>query len=115
MGKKERTRLNGNFTKPDQPGSALNHHVKRMCAVLKRSDGTDVKIIPSFFELLLSLKRAKRSFTLCFRTFGADLDDVSEELNSFCEGRHPYYPDVRMDGTDGEPDYRFYVNDSRSS
>lgn len=82
--------------------------------MLKRADNTDVRIIPAFFELLLFLKKEKRSFTLCFRTFGADLEDVAAELRSFCEGTHPYYPGVRMDGTDGEPDYRMSTSDKMS-
>jgi hypothetical protein len=32
--------------------------------------------------------------------------DVSKELNLFCEGRHPYHPDVLMNGQDGKTDLR---------
>lgn len=73
--------------------------------------GHPVQLIPAFFELLLRLKRDKRSFTLCFRTFGEDLYPVLQELNDFCEGRHPLNPGTRMDGSDGEPDYRVKAED----
>jgi len=62
----------------------------------------------SFFKLLLMLKQAGRSFTICFRSFGEDLAEVADELNAFCEGRHPLFPGACLDGTDGEPDYRFF-------
>eukprot|EP00435_Cladocopium_sp_Y103_P052751 s621_g16.t1 len=38
-----------------------------------------------------------------------DLELVAHELNSFCEGNHPLFPGFRMDGSDGEPDYRFDI------
>lgn len=62
-----------------------------------------------FFRLLVELKRSKRSFSLIFRSFGEDLELVAQELNSFCEGKHPLFPGFRMDGSDGEPDYRFHI------
>lgn len=30
----------------------------------------------------------------------------------FCEGRHPLFPGVVMDGSDGQPDYRLHVEDA---
>eukprot|EP00747_Dinoflagellata_sp_TGD_P223146 gnl/TRDRNA2_/TRDRNA2_94775_c0_seq1.p1 gnl/TRDRNA2_/TRDRNA2_94775_c0~~gnl/TRDRNA2_/TRDRNA2_94775_c0_seq1.p1 ORF type:complete len:499 (+),score=87.31 gnl/TRDRNA2_/TRDRNA2_94775_c0_seq1:95-1591(+) len=103
-----RNSLNGSFTSEGGPGAKLANHARKMLDALKMPDGTDVMLIPAFFEMMLSLKREKRSFTLCFRTFGDDIPSVSEELNAFCEGRHPRYPGVCMDGSDGEPDYRLY-------
>lgn len=47
-----------------------------------------------------------RSFTLVFRTFGSDIQDVIEEINMFAEGQHPSYPGVYMDGRDGITDIR---------
>lgn len=32
--------------------------------------------------------------------------DVSRELNLFCEGRHPFHPEVQMNGQDGPTDLR---------
>jgi len=46
-----------------------------------------------------------------FRTFGEDLPSVVEDFNAFCEGRHPLFPGVRLDGSDGEPDYRVSAAD----
>jgi hypothetical protein len=64
------------------------------------------RILPSFFELLMSLHASERSFTIVFRTFGTDLRDVIDEMNMFATGRHPSYPGVRMDGSDGRTDLR---------
>lgn len=76
-------------------------------------DGTDVGLLPAFFELLLALKAAGRSFALCFRSFGEDMDVVAEELNMFCEGRHPLFPGAVFDGRDGQPDYRISLSSPR--
>jgi len=104
--KKRRNESLATFTAPGQPGEALARHAERLIACLTAPDGSEVRLIPAFFELLLWLKREKRSFSLCFRTFGEDLASTLEELNSFCEGRHRQFPGVRMDGSDGCPDYR---------
>jgi hypothetical protein len=70
--------------------------------------GDYVQLLPAFLHMLRELKAQGRSFTLIFRTFGEDLGKVEKELNAFCEGRHPLFPDDewRMDGSDGMPDYR---------
>ena len=36
-----------------------------------------------------------REFTLVFRTFGADVAEVVEEMNAFATGQHPCYPEAR--------------------
>ena len=64
------------------------------------------RILPSFFELLLHLQASGRSFTIVFRTFGTDLRDVIEEMNLFATGRHPSWPGVQLDGSDGTTDLR---------
>lgn len=112
--RKKRQSVMATFTEPGQPGEALASYRVRALEELRYADGSDVRIIPAFFELLLWLKREKRSFSICFRTFGEDLGDVADELTSFCEGRHPLFPNVCMDGSDGEPDYRFSVQDKES-
>jgi hypothetical protein len=86
---------------------------RKLITSLRMPDGTEMRLIPSFFHLLLYLKEAGRSFCLCFRTFGVDLLDVAQELNMFCEGQHPLFPGVVMDGSDGQPDYRLPYDDSR--
>jgi hypothetical protein len=52
------------------------------------------------------VQASNRSFTVVFRTFGSDIQDVIEEMNMFAEGRHPSYPGVYMDGRDGITDLR---------
>lgn len=53
-----------------------------------------------------AVQATKRRFTLIFRTFGTDVDDVIEEVNMFATGAHPSYPGVFMDGRDGVTDIR---------
>ena len=42
-------------------------------------------LIPSFFRTLIYLKKAKREFSILFRTFGEDLSNVIYEFNLFCK------------------------------
>lgn len=35
-----------------------------------------------------------RDFTIVFRSFGADVADVVEEMDAFATGQHPSYPEV---------------------
>lgn len=110
---KLRNEMNGSFTHAGKPGEKLKPFAEQLISALTTPDGTEIRLIPSFLRLLLYLKQAGRSFCLCFRTFGVDLHDVAEELNKFCEGRHPLFPGVTMDGTDGMPDYRLPTSDIR--
>lgn len=112
--RKIRTKMTSSFTKEDQPGASLAWYTKELVDKLRNPDGSFRLLIPSFFHLLVSLKQSKRSFALCFRTFGEDLVDVAEELNGFCEGRHPLFPGHRMDGSDGYPDYRLKIQEPRT-
>jgi hypothetical protein len=65
-------------------------------------------LLPSFLHMLRELKRAGRSFSVCFRTFGKDLPKLAAEYNALCEGTHPLFPDrdVVLDGSDGKADMR---------
>lgn len=69
-------------------------------------------IIPSFFRMLIYLKKQKREFSVCFRTFGIDLEKIVWEFNQFCEGKHPCFsgrngtPMIRFDGVKGTKDLR---------
>ena len=36
----------------------------------------------------------KRDFTVIFRSFGEDIPAVIEEMNLFCTGQHPQFPNV---------------------
>jgi hypothetical protein len=68
--------------------------------------------IPSFFRLLIFLKKQKREFAVCFRTFGKDLKNIVWEFNQFCSGQHPCYsgrngtPLIKFDGSKGTKDLR---------
>merc|ERR1719158_1696578 len=66
--------------------------------------------MPSFYELLVQLKQRGQPFSVVFRTFGEDLEAVVADLNAFCEGKNPCFPDVKMDGSDGDPDYRIKLD-----
>eukprot|EP00903_Cladosiphon_okamuranus_P010270 g9724.t1 len=66
-------------------------------------------VLPSFFSCLLALKEAEVDFGVVFRTFGDDIVGVSREYNAFCEGNHPLFPGVKMDGSDGRGDYRVHL------
>ena len=41
-------------------------------------------IIPSFFRMLMFLKKQKKEFSVTFRTFGSELENVVYEYNKFC-------------------------------
>eukprot|EP01040_Poterioochromonas_malhamensis_P010600 gene10600-11541_t len=60
------------------------------------------QIVPAFFHLFESLVAQDTfDFRIVFRTFGSDLSDVVEEINDFCKGKHPLYPNQRKyDGSD---------------
>jgi len=59
-------------------------------------------LLPSFFKLLLNLRKQKRNFALIFRTFGSDLEGIKLEFNRFCEGTHPLF-----DGNNGTTQVKF--------
>jgi len=69
-------------------------------------------LIPSFFRTISSLKKQKREFAVCFRTFGKDLPLVIWEFNQFCAGQHPCYSGrngthlIKFDGSKGTKDFR---------
>jgi hypothetical protein len=69
-------------------------------------------LIPSFFRTLIFLKKQKREFAVCFRTFGKDIKTIVWEFNSFCNGQHPCYsgrngtPMIKFDGSKGTKDLR---------
>lgn len=123
--KKQRQAMLQRFTSAGEPGAGLLPVLEAFLAALRLPpgvvgspealaaglEGEQVLIVPAFFDLLVQLKRVSRSFTLVFRTFGEDLPKVVKEHNAFCEGRHPMYPGVHMDGSDGGPDYRVNWSD----
>ena len=76
-----------------------------------------IYIFPSLFRTVIELQSQNRIFSIIFRTFGFDFDDVINEFNSFCEGNHPLfnglnekYPKIKLNGEDGSKDYRINKN-----
>ena len=78
-----------------------------------------IYIFHSFFRLMIELQKNNRIFSIIFRTFGLDFDNVIKEFNSFCEGGHPIfngeggdekYAKYYFDGTNGSKDYRIKDN-----
>ena len=67
-------------------------------------------LVPSFFRMLIYMKKQKREFAVVFRTFGKELEKVVWEFNRFCDGNHPCYsgrngtPLVKFDGSKGAKD-----------
>lgn len=55
------------------------------------------------------LAAQERDFTLVFRTFGTDIEEVVDEISMFATGQHPDYPNVLMDGSDGRTDLRMFI------
>lgn len=119
------------FTEPGMPGESLRPRLLDMEKQLLLPEdvrGTDkaiaaglvgdhVQLLPAFLHLLRELKRAGRSFTLIFRTFGRDLPQLQKELQALCENRHPLFPEsdkVVLDGSDGQPDYRMCLDSQES-
>ena len=78
----------------------------------KLFDGGRYHIIPSFFRLLMYMKKQKREFAITFNTFGEDLDNTVYEFNKFCSGEHPCFngrngtPLVKFDGSKNQKDFR---------
>lgn len=69
-------------------------------------------VVPSFFRLLMYMKKQKREFAVVFRSFGQELDNVVYEFNKFCAGEHPCFngrnntPLVKFDGSKNQKDLR---------
>ena len=76
-------------------------------------------LIPSFYRLLMYMKKQKREFAIAFNTFGNDMPDVVYEFNKFCSGEHPCFngrngsPLVKMDGSKNQKDYRIQAPEQR--
>jgi hypothetical protein len=72
------------------------------------------KIIPTFFDMMIALRKARREFAIVFRFFGHSENSKQEflyEFNSFCSGVHPRYngdfaPKMKFDDSKPSKDYR---------
>jgi hypothetical protein len=107
--KKRREALASRFTEPGSPGEDLRPFFTSMhesLPVQNAADHTEACILPGFYHLLWRLWKRGTTFSVVFRTFGEDLGRIVIAFNNFCEGEHPQFPDVRLNGTDGNPDLR---------
>ncbi|CAN0231122.1 unnamed protein product, partial [Discosporangium mesarthrocarpum] len=101
------------FTDDGQPGEGLRSEFLEMLHGLRLpmgvaqsplSEAAGLKgrdcyyIVPAFFECVIALTEANTPFSLVFRTFGTDIGELAVEFNAFCEGLHPLYPGVSLDG-----------------
>ena len=74
-------------------------------------DSGYVNIVPSFFYMMINLQKQNREFSIIFRTFGSDLEEISKEFNDFCNGIHPLFngengrPLAQFNGKDGTKNY----------
>jgi len=111
--KQKRRQALRSFTLEGEPGWGMRpHHDRLMQALRLRGDNV---LLPSFYSLLQDLKRAGRSFSVVFRSFGIDIDAaVEREFNDFCQGRHPLFPGLVLDGSDGAEDHRMNLSDPSS-
>ena len=86
-------------------------HEKKMNAILF-GEGK-YYLIPSFFRMIMFLKKKKEEFSIVFNSFGSELDNVVYEFNKFCSGEHPCFngrnntPLVKIDGSKNQKDMRF--------
>lgn len=122
--KKRKKSLKKSFTFEGQPGEKFKifaerlkahlripEHLKKRCkeSNITQLHGGNLFILPSFFYMMRKLKEQKRKFSIVFRTFGLDGKEVASEFNAFCEGKHPLYPGVHFDGSNGSSDLRVEV------
>ncbi|CAM9254349.1 unnamed protein product [Laminaria digitata] len=127
--KEARDQRKGIFSEDGQPGAGLRREFLALEQALSMPESVSRSplaegaglagkdsyyVIPSFFQCLLALKEAEADFGVVFRTFGSDIEGVSREYNAFCEGEHPLFPGVKMDGSDGHGDYRVHLEHSES-
>jgi len=100
------------FTHAGEPGEGLQPLLQRLAQnlIIPAADTSTaarhVLLLPSFLELVAHLHSQRVGFSIAFRTFGEDLDAVAKEWNSLCAGKHPLYPGLTMDGSDGGEDHR---------
>lgn len=103
--KKQKKELKKNFTEEGAPGYDMRPYFEKMRqkiyltpAARERFEGTfpnlkggHHQILPSFFNLIKYLQDQKRSFSIVFRTFGHDIENVTKEFNTFVLGKHPLH------------------------
>ena len=51
-------------------------------------------ILPAFYHTLNHLIQCKQPFTVVFRTFGSDVNEIAQLVTKFAQGKHVDYPQV---------------------
>eukprot|EP00466_Bigelowiella_natans_P015471 jgi/Bigna1/145814/aug1.104_g20522 len=124
--KKARDDLLKKFAEKGQPGERFYTFLGEFTKKLKLPEGvvgskeakdaglmgSEHFILPSFLNFIRKLKESKRSFSLVFRTFGKDLEEVAKEFNAFCCGVHPLHRGFKLDGSDQQPDMRIHLENN---
>jgi len=112
------SKLKTTFTEPGCVGERFRPHYDNLMSRLELSPQAKIQadrdifkggqcfMLPSFFHLILHLQKEKREFSIAFRSFGTEVNDVAKEFNLFCEGKHPLFPRARADGTQETKDLR---------
>eukprot|EP00755_Sulcionema_specki_P030654 Sspe_Gene.18629::Locus_6718_Transcript_1_1_Confidence_1.000_Length_1158::g.18629::m.18629 len=85
---KEYKALKTAFTDKGAPGEQVAGFYQRLQGALEG----EMKIFPSFYNMVKILADEGRSFRIVFRTFGIDLPHIIKEWNAFCQGKHPDFP-----------------------
>lgn len=117
VSRRVKAQLKRDFIKRGQPGARLRPHWERMMEALSyepavsqaleslpwaQEVGLDrgaVRLLPSFYRLLLHLQQVAPSASVVLRTYGSDIPEVMVELDAFARGQHPAWPGVKMDGS----------------
>jgi hypothetical protein len=117
MPKKDRNELKGAFTAACCAGEAFRAHFEALHSSMSLPPGVNLPpgcpddghffLLPSFLRFFATPHA--RDVVLVFRTYGTDLAQVAVEFNAFCSGRHPLFPNVHLDGTEGSPDFRLQI------
>eukprot|EP00455_Lapot_gusevi_P015454 TRINITY_DN1782_c0_g1_i6.p1 TRINITY_DN1782_c0_g1~~TRINITY_DN1782_c0_g1_i6.p1 ORF type:complete len:808 (+),score=248.00 TRINITY_DN1782_c0_g1_i6:200-2425(+) len=110
---KKQTELINKFVLVGQPGFKYRVFHDKLMQGLKlpaqpkyREFGDHHLLLPSFLKFVVWMQQQKREFRILFRTFGSDLPRIATEFNKFCEGKHPFFDNIHMDGTNGSLDRR---------
>ena len=80
------------YRKLEDQNDSLNKTLQEVLQNLKKNfKENKICILPSFYKLLIYLRKNKIEFGIIFRTFGNDLNLISQEFNYFINGLHPMY------------------------
>mmetsp|Transcript_14196 Transcript_14196/g.21438 ORF Transcript_14196/g.21438 Transcript_14196/m.21438 type:complete len:316 (+) Transcript_14196:1-948(+) len=70
----------------EMSASYMQCHRDMLSKLLTKDEhDTAVKILPAFWNCIHDLVAAQRSFSIVFRSFGTDLEDVENAFNAFCK------------------------------